>query len=336
MVDGSPVTAPMTQMIHSLPFTHPARVYVDLHWHVFEECCRDDDDDALWAASAPVSIGGAATRILAPEDQLIHACVHGEKWVRVPGIRWVADAVVVVRGGQVRWDRLVQQAVKRRFVLRLRAQLAYLPSIFRRRFRRRRSRCWPPRPFRVWSGSSSAGACATGGGPGSRLLVQPRPVGARGVRDRRAHVPAVHAGDLAPGVPGAAAGSGRRAAHPIGIRPAAGAARDETGVGPGDPSALAAPEGPGRGARARRYRRRRTPARASCTANTRRLLLCGSSGTKNSPARCRSSCLVYPTSSSPSSNRTLTLRVPEAAAGRGPSTRHARGSRRRSGRRRAP
>ncbi len=126
----SPVTAPMTRMVHALPFTQPTRIPVDLHWHVFEECCRAADDDDLWAAAVPVSIGGAATRILAPEDQVIQACVHGEKWVRVPGVRWVADAVVVIRGGRVRWERLVAQAVRRRFVLRLRAQLAYLRSVF--------------------------------------------------------------------------------------------------------------------------------------------------------------------------------------------------------------
>ena len=126
----APVTASMTRMVHALQFTQPSRVAVDLHWHVFEECCRPGDDDDLWAASVPFAIEGVPTRILAPEDQLVHACVHGEKWVIVPGVRWVADAVLVIRGGRVRWERLVEQAVRRRFVLRLRAQLAYLRSAF--------------------------------------------------------------------------------------------------------------------------------------------------------------------------------------------------------------
>jgi hypothetical protein len=127
---ASRVTPLMTRTVHALQFTQASRVPVDLHWHVFEECCRAGDDDDLWAASVPVSIAGASARILAPADQVIQACVHGEKWVRIPGIRWVADALVVIRGGQVRWERLVEQAVKRGFVLRLRAQLAYLQSVF--------------------------------------------------------------------------------------------------------------------------------------------------------------------------------------------------------------
>jgi hypothetical protein len=126
----APVTPSMTRMVHALPFRRPSSIPVDLHWHVFEECCRPDDDDDLWAASVPRALEGVATRILAPEDQVIHACVHGEKWVQVPGVRWVADAAVVIRGGQVRWTRLVEQAVRRRFVLRLRAQLGYLRSAF--------------------------------------------------------------------------------------------------------------------------------------------------------------------------------------------------------------
>ena len=62
--------------------------------------------------------------------------------------------------------------------------------------------------------------------------------------------------------------------------------------------------------RAPGYRSRRTPESAANTAKTRRLLLRGSSGVKKSPARWRSSCRVWPTSSSPSWNCTLTLRVP--------------------------
>ena len=127
---SSPVTPVMLRLTHAAPFVHATRVSVDLHWHVFEECCQPDDDDELWEASAPVAIEGAMTRIPAPEDQLLHVCVHGEKWVRVPGLRWVADAMALIRHSGIRWERLVDQAVRRRFVLRMRAQLDYLRSVF--------------------------------------------------------------------------------------------------------------------------------------------------------------------------------------------------------------
>lgn len=118
---------PLTiRMVHSAVFDDARGHAVDLHWHVFPECCRPNDDDVLWARSIAIEIDGVGTRALAPADQLLHVCVHGEKWVRVPGIRWVADAVAVLRGGEVDWRHLVGQAVRRRFVLRLSRQLAYL------------------------------------------------------------------------------------------------------------------------------------------------------------------------------------------------------------------
>src|SRR6185295_4211078 len=73
-----------------------------------------------------IRVGGVHTRALAPADQLLHVCVHGEKWALVPGVRWVADAVVVLRGGEVDWRRFAEQATRHRFVLRLKRQLAYL------------------------------------------------------------------------------------------------------------------------------------------------------------------------------------------------------------------
>ena len=182
---------------------------------MFEECCRDGDDDALWAASLPVAIGGVPTRIPAPEDQLIHACVHGEKWVRVPGIRWIADAVALVRDGQVRWDRLVEQAVRRRFVLRLRVQLAYLAATFdapdpaggaRRAGRRSGLAAGAVRAALEYARPAAPLA--------PRLLVQSRPVGARWVGRRHADIPAVPPGDMASAVPRRSAGGGRQAPGP--------------------------------------------------------------------------------------------------------------------------
>jgi hypothetical protein len=63
---------------------------------------------------------------LSAAGQLLHVCVHGEKWVHVPGIRWVADAVVVMRSAAVDWGCLVEEATRRRFVRRLGRQLTYL------------------------------------------------------------------------------------------------------------------------------------------------------------------------------------------------------------------
>jgi Uncharacterised nucleotidyltransferase len=126
----STLSPSVTRYTHAASFRHERLGDLDLHWHVFEECCRPADDEPLWAAAVAVTVGGARTHVPPPEDQLLHACVHGEKWVLVPGVRWIADAVTLIRRGQVRWDRLVSETTRRRFVLRMRGQLAYLRSAF--------------------------------------------------------------------------------------------------------------------------------------------------------------------------------------------------------------
>jgi hypothetical protein len=126
----SPITPVALQLTHAVQWRRPGRAPVDLHWHVFEECCRADDDDDLWETSVSMRVGSAESRVLSAEDQLIHVCVHGEKWVFVPGIRWIADAVTILRRCEVQWEQLIAHAVRRRFALRLCAQLAYLAGEF--------------------------------------------------------------------------------------------------------------------------------------------------------------------------------------------------------------
>jgi hypothetical protein len=102
----------------------------DLHWHAYWECCHADADDDLWAASVPLEFEGVATRMLAPADQLLHVCVNGSRRAARPGITWVADALLVLQAGDVDWSRLLAQARRRRFVLRVRVMLEYLRRAF--------------------------------------------------------------------------------------------------------------------------------------------------------------------------------------------------------------
>ena len=98
----------------------------DLHWHVFEECCRPGDDDDLWQASREIEFSGRRTRVLSPSDQLLHVCAHGAKWADEPGIRWIADAMLVLATAPIDWPRVVEQARRRRYVIRMRETLGFL------------------------------------------------------------------------------------------------------------------------------------------------------------------------------------------------------------------
>jgi len=116
--------------VHSISFADAAGRECDLHWHVLTECCYPRADDDFWEASSPLDMHGAPTRALCPADQLLHICVHGARWNAVLPIRWVADAMVILRTSpELDWHRLVAQARARRIVLPLRESLQYLRGL---------------------------------------------------------------------------------------------------------------------------------------------------------------------------------------------------------------
>lgn len=117
---------------HALAFLDLAGNSVDLHCHLLMACCEPGADDPYWEASRPLEIEGVSTRTLCATDHLIQACVHGLTWVRVPPLRWVADAMAVMRGepGGIDWDRLETLARRQELILPLEATLSYLHRAF--------------------------------------------------------------------------------------------------------------------------------------------------------------------------------------------------------------
>jgi hypothetical protein len=105
---------------------------VDLHWRLMWEGRQDLDDDEFWQASIPMHLNGIETRSLSPADQLLHVCVHGAKWNDTSPLRWIADAMMIIRSRKLKidWTRLVHQAQERQLTLPMRETLSYLNGSF--------------------------------------------------------------------------------------------------------------------------------------------------------------------------------------------------------------
>jgi hypothetical protein len=123
------VTPSFARTRHAVTFKNRDGQQCDLHWWMFEEYCPASADDDVWASSIAVDLQSASTRVPAPADQFLHVCIHGAKWARTPGIRWIADAVLMLRAGQIDWHRLISQAERRGFVLRMQQTLRYLRAL---------------------------------------------------------------------------------------------------------------------------------------------------------------------------------------------------------------
>lgn len=107
---------------HSLGYTDGKGVDFDLHWVSLSDCGGDGESDrGFWQRAAPAQMLGTATRVLSPADQLLHLCVHGTHWTKVPTGHWQADAVTVMRraGDALSWDTLVAEARDRQVSLQM-------------------------------------------------------------------------------------------------------------------------------------------------------------------------------------------------------------------------
>ena len=112
-------------------FKDPRGYELDLQWRLFQESLGPDTSQEFWPGVA-AEIEGIRTRVLTAADQLLHVCVHGlvhgPVWSEASRVRWVADAVVILRSATTEpdWSRLLSQAQRCGFVLPLRDGLAYL------------------------------------------------------------------------------------------------------------------------------------------------------------------------------------------------------------------
>ena len=117
---------------HSQPFRGNGDCELDFHWHILSGNPANDADDDFWEGAREVKIQDVSTQTLNPADQLLHVCVHGAVWDAVPHVRWVADAMVILKVAQseIDWSRLLVQAQKCRVAMPLRETFAYLRDKF--------------------------------------------------------------------------------------------------------------------------------------------------------------------------------------------------------------
>jgi hypothetical protein len=100
---------------------------IDLHWHAIPFA---EDDDDFWRAAQPAEVLGRSTHLLSPTHELLIALRHGAKWDSPPPVRWIPDAMLLLRAYEVDWDELCRQARKRNIVLIVLHGLRYLRETF--------------------------------------------------------------------------------------------------------------------------------------------------------------------------------------------------------------
>ena len=101
---------PFLRFRHGAPLLGPGGFDLDLHWHAADAWCWHGADRGLWAATRTFELQGRRVRALGVGDDLLHTCVHGLHWNPIPPMRWVADAVTLMRSQHIAWPELVARA----------------------------------------------------------------------------------------------------------------------------------------------------------------------------------------------------------------------------------
>ena len=117
---------------HAVGFQAPGQKEVDLHWHMLVDLCDGTADDVFWQTAQPFRF--LDRDILAPDPSrlLLLTIIHGLRWNPEPPVRWIPDAVMILRNGRqpIDWDWLVGFATEKHLTHRLHLGLAYLAMEF--------------------------------------------------------------------------------------------------------------------------------------------------------------------------------------------------------------
>ncbi len=126
-----PPSADAVRFFHALPCGNGER-QLDLHYHLLRECSSDAADAWFWADREPCLFQGVAATQLAPTAALLHTVIHGVRWNPETPVRWIADALIILRqrGTDLDWPRLLDFADQARLTGRLALGLRYLATRF--------------------------------------------------------------------------------------------------------------------------------------------------------------------------------------------------------------
>lgn len=97
----------------------------DLHWRPVVRCYSPDVTRMFRDSAETAPLGDTTVAVLSPTDQLFHVCAHGLQWDWNPPIRWIADALTVLRE-PIDWERMFRLATASCMRTRLASALDYL------------------------------------------------------------------------------------------------------------------------------------------------------------------------------------------------------------------
>jgi len=118
-------------------FKNCSGIEFDLHWHPIKDssiiASQKRYDELFWQSAVPIEIAGEPTLAPGLPESLLLVIAHGIWDNAVPPIRWVADAVFLIRFFQAKpnWQRFILLVRRYNLPLQMINALYYLEETFR-------------------------------------------------------------------------------------------------------------------------------------------------------------------------------------------------------------
>ncbi len=121
-----------------LRFRHAMSVYgpngeeFDLHWRSLVEFIDEQADEEFREHTVPFEFLDRSLRVPDATRTLLHTVIHGIRWNPEPPIRWIADAMSVLKtnASEIDWNDMIEFAKRCKLAHRLNLGLNYLKRDF--------------------------------------------------------------------------------------------------------------------------------------------------------------------------------------------------------------
>ena len=123
----------LPEAYHSAGFSSRDGLDFDLHWHVVPAQRRSRGPRGRVDGGSAGRRGEATSLALGAEDLLVVVCAHAAQWSPIASVRWVADALAILRaeGRAFDWARAGTRAARWHVVPHLTDTLGYLRNRWR-------------------------------------------------------------------------------------------------------------------------------------------------------------------------------------------------------------
>jgi hypothetical protein len=118
-------------LYNGIGFVNDSGFHLDLHWSLLKHSCYPGVNDGFWARAVPVTLKGLQALVLSPEDQLLQVFEHGAYWGVVPSVRWIADALYILKGcHRFDWEYFNKLAREQCLVVPIYQMASYMKHTF--------------------------------------------------------------------------------------------------------------------------------------------------------------------------------------------------------------